>query len=130
MPVDESQKRAIKKYAQSDKGRAAFKRAHEKRANTDEYRAYQRQKQAEYRRRKRERLPLSKDIPSELFQGRESSFSVNENDFAKLDKLIENLEVNLSDLMAQQGLSYEVLPSNYQAILDALHTWKGRQREP
>jgi len=125
MPVSEPQKRAIKKYAQSKKGQAALQRAHQKRANTEEYREYQRQKQAEYRRRKREQQPtLSKDSQSEPRMDLESPPPVNGSDFSELDKSIARFEDNLLNWIDQQGLSYKALPLRYQAILNALQTWK------
>ena len=53
MPKTEAQKRAQERYAQSDKGNTALKKAHQKIADTEEYRAYQREKQKEYRQRRK-----------------------------------------------------------------------------
>lgn len=129
MPVSEAQKRAAKKYAQTKKGQAALQRAHQKRTNTEEYRDYQRHKQAEYRRRKKEKPALSNDSQLESLQVRESFLPVNDNDFSKLNRLIESFKDNLLNQMNQQGLSYETLPLSYQAILDALHTWGAGQSD-
>ena len=48
MAVSPKQAQSIKKYAQSPKGKEAYDRAYKKRADTDEYRAYQRDKQRQY----------------------------------------------------------------------------------
>lgn len=127
MPVSEAQKRAIEKYAQSEKGRAALQRAHQKRADTEEYREYQRLKQAEYRRKKKGQAALGKVNQSSLSQGQETPLPIAERDFSKLDKLIKRFEDDLLNRLHQQGLSYETLPSNFQAVLDALEIWKAGQ---
>ncbi|CAA9374818.1 hypothetical protein AVDCRST_MAG94-4457 [uncultured Leptolyngbya sp.] len=136
MPASEAQKRAIEKYAQSEKGRAALQRAHSKRADTKEYREYQRQKQAEYRRRKKESLAttakqghpepqgnqvLSQDVFAPVSEDTDKVLS-------ELDRLIGDFREDLLSHISQQALSYNSLPLAYRVILDALDTWKADYR--
>lgn len=119
MPVSEAQKRATKKYAQTRKGREALQRAYAKRVKTEEYRAYQRQKQAEYRRRKKEQTAPGGDD-----QTQPSPIAASDSELSELDQLIESFESTLQKYMAQKELSYQLLPPRYQRIVDALNDWK------
>lgn len=69
MPKTEAAIKAQHKYAQSEKGKTAIRKAKQKHASTDEYRAYQREKQREYRQRKkfeaREGTPAQSELVAE-----------------------------------------------------------------
>ena len=53
MPKTEAAKKAQQRYVHSEKGKSSLKKARQKIADTDEYRAYQRDKQREYRLRRK-----------------------------------------------------------------------------
>lgn len=118
MVLSEAQKQALKKYSQSNKGQAALQRAYQKRAKTDEYRAYQRQKQAEYRRKAKEQSK-QKTTQAKLNPFPAASIS-------KLDQVIERFEAELHDCIQQEGLPPESLPLAYRTILNALNRWQAR----
>lgn len=93
MTLSGAQKRAMKNYAQTDKGQAALKRAHQKRTQTNEYRAYQREKQAEYRRAAKQSGSIpstSPDVQTELSLHLVSSNCVSQD--ATLEETIPELD--------------------------------------
>lgn len=118
MVLSEAQKQALKKYSQSNKGQAALQRAYQKRAKTDEYRAYQREKQAEYRRKAKEQSK-QKTTQAQLNPLPATSIS-------KLDQLIERFEADLHNCIQQEEVSPESLPLVYRTILNALNRWQAK----
>lgn len=70
MAISEAQLKAQKKYAQTPKGKEVLTKAHKKRATTDEYRAYQKEKQRDYRLRRKlaagRETSINTDVPVPL----------------------------------------------------------------